>query len=184
MVPGPGHTTARVSGSDRLIPRRIYDPGNPGFRRKIRRPVWPGPQTTCILARNPERNSFVQTTPHSEALCWQLVIFFKMAFPPGEGGHGGEQRGPEKCMTEFQKSCVTSRLPIMSRLKKVFNCRTTTVLTVFTETGTPVKSGGPFLPPRQLAIFRDFPTGFGACFTELCENRGSTLSQDRYHDSP
>ena len=93
-----------------------------------------------------------------------LVIFFKMAFPPGEGGHGGEQGGPEKCMTEFQKSCVTSRLLVMSRLKN-FNCRRTTVLTVSTETGTPVKSGGPFLPPRQLAIFRDFLMDFQRKFT-------------------
>ena len=44
--------------------------------------------------------------------------FFKMAFPPGEGGHGGEQRGPAKIMDKISKVVRYMRPPIMSRLKK------------------------------------------------------------------
>ena len=72
--------------------------------------------------------------------------FFQNGFPSGGGGAWGGTRGSRKVHDRISKVVRDARLLVMSRLKN-FNCRRTTVLTVSTETGTPVKSGGPFLPP-------------------------------------
>ena len=43
-----------------------------------------------------------------------LVIFFKFASPPGEGGHGGEQTARWKNLDWFQEVAgVTSNLPVV-----------------------------------------------------------------------
>ena len=72
----------------------------------------PGPSASSGGAEGPlhrESSEFSSVSLHGNPLFFRviLVIFFKIAFPPGEGGHGGEQGGPENCMTEFQKWCVT-----------------------------------------------------------------------------
>ena len=58
---------------------------------------------------------FSSVSLHGNPLFFRLilVIFFKMAFPPGEGGHGGEQRGRAKIMDKISKVVRDSKQDVI-----------------------------------------------------------------------